>query len=151
MVRKIYIAADHAGFKLKQKLAEFLTKKNIKFTDLTPEFKEGDDYPDVAIPAALKTVLNNGLCLLVCGSGDGMCIAANKVTTARAAQIWNKETARRARSEDDVNIACFGSRVTSQNQVMQSALTFIKTPFVVTGKKKRYLRRIEKIEAFENA
>ncbi len=151
MVRKIYIAADHAGFKLKQKLAEFLTKKNIKFTDLTPEFKEGDDYPDVAIPAALKTVLTDGLCLLVCGSGEGMCIAANKVTTARAAQIWNKETARRARSEDDVNIACFGSRVTSQNQVMQSALTFIKTPFVVTGKKKRYLRRIEKIEAFENA
>lgn len=151
MVRKIYIAADHAGFKLKQKLAEFLHKKKIKYTDLSPEFKDGDDYPDVAIPAALKTVLNNGLCILVCGSGEGMCIAANKVTTARAAQIWNKETAQRARSEDDVNIACIGSRVTNEKQAKIATLAFLQTPFIATGKKKRYLRRIEKIEAFENA
>lgn len=151
MQRKIYIGADHAGFKLKEKLAAVLTKKKIKFTDLTPTFKDGDDYPDVAIPAALKVVTNNALGILLCGSGEGMCIAANKVIHARAAQIWNKETAKRARYEDDVNIACFGTRVTSEKQVIESALIFIKTPFITKGDKARYLRRIEKVEAFENA
>lgn len=145
MKRRVYIASDHAGFTLKQSLTAFYEKK-VKFIDLTPKFEKCDDYPKIAFLAAKQVVKSKGLGLLVCGSGQGMCIAANKVKGVRAAQIWNVKTAKLAREEDNVNIACIGQRVTSKKDALSASLTFLNSKF---KRKTRYARRVQLIKEFE--
>lgn len=103
----IYLASDHAGFRLKEKIKKFLDKKKISFEDLGPlSFDKNDDYPDYALKATRKIKGTNNKGVLICGTGQGMCIAANKVKGIRAVSVWNVKTARHAKEHLNANIIC---------------------------------------------
>src|SRR5437660_7918546 len=110
---KIAIASDHAGFAEKERLKPLLTELGIQFEDLGTTSEQSVDYPDYARKVGDEVAaghVEQGL--LVCGSGTGMAIAANKVPGVRAALAWNEETARLAREHNDANVLALGARVT---------------------------------------
>ncbi|MCX6797026.1 MAG: RpiB/LacA/LacB family sugar-phosphate isomerase [Candidatus Doudnabacteria bacterium] len=145
----IYIASDHGGFKLKEAILKFLFSQKIKFTDLGPvKFEPADDYPDFAKMAA-KAVAKHptqNIGILMCRSGQGMCIAANKVKGIRAASVWNEKLARTARNDDMANIICLASDYLRAKEAKKIVKIFINTPF---SKAVRHKRRIDKIAKIE--
>ncbi len=157
MNSNIYIGADHAGFALKQQVLNNLSKK-YKFVDLTPDYIEGDDYPDVAEKVAKRVAKEKARAILVCGSAEGMCIAANKIKTIRAIVAFNEAVAQLTRKHDDANILCLSggqfldanARKLLKPMPVQTAVnivdTFLSTAF---GGEERHARRIAKIAALE--
>ena len=145
---KIYIGSDHAGFKFKQKLAQFLDKQEVEYEDLGPkEFVDGDDYPDYAFKVAEKVVSNYGSeGILICASGTGMVIAANKVKGARAVLATDIFGAIAAKSDDNANILCLRSKRISFPKVSRIVSAWLKSKFKNDGP---YLRRVKKIESYE--
>lgn len=141
----LYIGADHGGFHAKEKLKKFFEKNNISFTDIGAHtYDAGDDFPEIAralAHAVAKNTRYRGI--LLCGSGQGVCIAANKVKGIRAAQSWNTESAQTARRDDDANVLCLGGRLLSQKVLEDSIATWLSTPFSGLA---RHRRRIKKIE-----
>lgn len=141
----IYIAADHAGFAKKEYLKRYGEAHGIPFQDLGAQIlKKNDDYPDYAKKLAhevKKSPLHKGI--LLCGSGQGVCITANKIRGIRAALAWNTQSARASRSDDNTNVLCLAARLLSQKQLEDIVRTWLKTPF---SKKPRHTRRIKKIE-----
>lgn len=109
---KIIIGADHAGFDVKEKIKRLLDKKNIKYEDIGAKtFNETDDYPDYAKIAAKKVAKDkDSKGILVCGTGVGICIAANKVKGARAVAAYDAYTAKMSRSHNDANVLCLRGR-----------------------------------------
>src|SRR3989338_4877498 len=106
----LYLGADHAGYELKEKFKRFLEKEGFQYIDMTPTFVEGDDYPDVAKKIGTMIAREHGEGVLICGSGAGICMAANKIKGIRAALCYNKETARLAKEHNNANVICFGGR-----------------------------------------
>ena len=105
---KIYIGADHNGFKLKEKLKKTLTKDGYKIKDLgNTKYQPTDDYPDYARKVS-KWVAEDkqGMGIVICGSGQGMCMVANKYKGIRAALGWSLSVAKKSRQDDDSNIIC---------------------------------------------
>jgi ribose 5-phosphate isomerase B len=142
---KIILAADHAGFALKEKLKEFLQDSNIPFVDLSPKLVDGDDYPDIAFMAAKKVVRSKSMGVFICGTGAGMCIAANKVKGVRAAVAYDEKTARIIRQDNDSNVLCLAGRITDEKTAVIILKTWLTTRFL----EGRHARRIDKIRAFE--
>ena len=140
----IYIASDHAGFRMKEKLKKFLEKK-YEIEDLgAEEYVKADDYPDKAKKLAEQVAKQkDGKGVLVCGSGHGMVIAANKIKNIRASVIWNKESARFAKLHTNVNVAVLPARLIPQKEAEKIALIWLKTKF---SKEKRHIRRLNKIK-----
>src|ERR1041385_9116586 len=105
---KIYLGADHGGFKLKEEIKNWLKEWNFGFEDMGADhYDPMDDYPDTAWPVAMKVGSEKGsLGILVCRSGQGECIVANKARGTRAALAWNEQSAHSARNDDDANILC---------------------------------------------
>jgi ribose 5-phosphate isomerase B len=147
MSEKIYIGADHAGFSYKDKIKKELNKKyNVQ--DLSPKFKEGDDFPDVAFKVAEKVSKNkNSKGVLICGSGAGMVIAANKVKGIRAVEIYDKYSAKMSREHNDANIATFGERDISFEKMKSLLNIWLKTK---VSNEERHHRRIREIVHYEN-
>lgn len=143
---KIILAADHAGFELKEKLKKFLQSSNIIFEDLSPKLVEGDDYPDAAFRAAQKVAKTKALGVFICGTGMGMCIAANKVKGIRAAMAYDETSARLSRQHNDANVLCLGGRTTNE----KTAVTILKTWLTTRFLEGHYVRRNDKIRMFEN-
>jgi len=116
-LKKIFLSSDHAGFKLKELIKTYLNKKNIKFFDLGPQNDEQVDYPDFAHKVAKKVkTSSNHVGILVCGSGMGMNITANRHKNIRAAQCYNLKSTKLSRLHNDANIITLGSRLlTSKN------------------------------------
>lgn len=145
----LYIASDHAGFNLKKYLLEYLKEKLHKeVVDLgSDKYNETDDYPDYAFKLA-KEVINdkNNIGILICGSGHGMCIAANKVEGIRAALGYSTSGAESARKEDDANVMCLAGRVLSNDYAGAIVKKFLETKFNGLD---RMNRRIEKISQLE--
>jgi len=154
----IYIASDHGGFKLKEYLKKTLGNK-VRFTDLGPgKFVKGDDYPDYAKKVAAKISSSQpsreksrdlsvgDIGILICRSGQGVCIVANKFKNVRAALVWNTKEARVARNDDMANILCLPSDYVTRAQAVQIVKTFLITPY---SKDKRHVRRVQKIKALE--
>src|SRR3989344_4431881 len=110
MKKELFIGADHAGFAMKEKVKKYLSKNKHEFIDITPRYKEGDDYPEVAFALAKSVVKNNGEGILICGTGAGVCIAANKVLGARASQVYDSYTAKMSREHNGTNIVCLRGR-----------------------------------------
>lgn len=141
----LYIGADHGGFHAKEKLKKFFKKNTISFTDIGAHtYDAGDDFPEIAqalARAVAKNTRHRGI--LLCGSGQGVCIAANKVRGIRAAQSWNAASSRTARHDDDANIICLGGRLLSQKIIQNCVATWLSTPFSGLA---RHRRRIKKIE-----
>jgi len=144
----LYIAADHAGFALKEHLKRFLKKRDIHVEDLGAHtFKNTDDYPDFAFTLA-RTVAQGTSArgILLCGSGQGMCIAANKVKGVRAASAWSKKSAIASRRDDDTNILCLSGRMFTKKETEEILLSWLFTGFSGLA---RYKRRLNQIAAYE--
>lgn len=141
-MKKIFISSDHAGYKLKEDIKVYLKKMNYNFTDLGPINDNRVDYPDFAHKVAKKVKINrNHLGILVCGSGMGMNIAANRHKNIRAAQCFNLKSTKLSRLHNDANIITLGSRLLKKKNVMNMINVFLKTKF----EGGRHVKRIKKI------
>ena len=141
-MKKIFISSDHAGFKLKETIKMYLERKKYKYFDLGPENDNSVDYPDFAHKVAKKVKLNkNNVGILVCGSGTGMNIAANKHKNVRAAQCFNLKSTKLSRLHNDANIITLGSRLLSTKNALDYVKAFINTKF----EGGRHLKRVKKI------
>ena len=141
-MRKIFISSDHAGFKLKETIKDYLRNKKVKFEDLGPKDDSSVDYPDYAHKVARKVKSRkSNVGILVCGSGTGMNIAANKHKNIRAAQCFNLKSTKLSRLHNDANIITLGSRLITKKNAMKFISVFLNTKF--DGG--RHLRRVKKI------
>ena len=138
------MGADHAGFELKEKIKAHLTKKGTEVRDLSPKPVAGDDYPLVAKQVAKKVVKMDGQAVLVCGSGLGMDIAANRVKGGRAVVVRNEKEAILSRQDDHANILVLGARLTPAKAALKIVDTWLATPF---SKAARHERRVKELDA----
>lgn len=147
----IYIAADHGGFKLKKHLVKFLQKQKLEFKDLGPaKFKDGDDYPEYGSKVARQVSKNpvSNLGILICRSGQGMCIVANKFIGVRAALAWNTASAKQSRNDDMANVLCLPSDFLNSQQAEDILKAWLNTPYSSDA---RHMRRIKKISKLEES
>ena len=143
---KIAIAADHAGYQEKEQLKPLLTELGIQFEDLGTGSSESVDYPDYARKVAEKVARGEAdQGLLVCGSGTGMAIAANKVPGVRAAVAWNEDVARLAREHNDANVLSLAARCTPFNELDK----IVRAWFAAKFDGGRHSRRVDKIREIE--
>jgi ribose 5-phosphate isomerase B len=141
-LKKIFLSSDHAGFKLKELIKTYLNKKNIKFFDLGPQNDEQVDYPDFAHKVAKKVkTSSNHFGILVCGSGMGMNITANRHKNIRAAQCYNLKSTKLSRLHNDANIITLGSRLLTSKNALNCVNIFLNTKF----EGGRHAKRIRKI------
>ena len=142
MKKKIFISSDHAGFKLKEYIKIYLKRKKLNFEDFGPSNEDRVDYPDFAhkVSRKVKTDKSN-VGILVCGSGTGMNIAANKHKNIRAAQCFNIKSTQLSRLHNDANIITLGSRLITKKNALKFVNIFLTTKF--DGG--RHLKRIKKI------
>ena len=139
--KRIFLASDHAGFVLKQKISEFLTSKGINILDLGTKNSSSVDYPDFAHLLAKKMKTKDNIGILVCGSGIGMSMAANRHKNIRAALCYNIKSTKLSRMHNNANVIAIGSRFTKKDLAIKCVNTFLKTPF----ERGRHLRRVKKI------
>ena len=140
--KKIRISSDHAGYKLKEYIKAYLIKKEIPLIDLGPFENTSVDYPDYAKKVARRiTLKKSDIGILVCGSGTGMAISANKTKGIRAAVCYNAKSTRLSRQHNNANIIALGSRLTKKNEAMKLIKIFLNTKF----EGGRHLRRVKKI------
>jgi|TARA_B100000029_G_scaffold377397_1_gene372104 ribose 5-phosphate isomerase B len=140
--KKVFLASDHAGFLLKQLICKFLIKKGIKISDLGPKNNNSADYSDFAHLLAKKMGnKKSNVGILVCGSGEGMIMAANRHKNIRAALCYNTKSTKLSRMHNNANVMAIGSRLTKKNVALKCAEVFLKTKF----EGGRHLRRIRKI------
>lgn len=140
---KIALASDHAGYAEKERLKPLLQSLGVDFEDLGTTSEDSVDYPDYARKVAERVAA--GLAehgLLVCGSGTGMAMTANKVPGVRAAVAWSEETARLARQHNDANVLAIGARTTPQGDIPKIVKAWFDTAF----EGGRHAARVKKIE-----
>lgn len=139
---KLGIASDHAGFELKEKLKSHLISLGHEIQDFGTDSCESTDYPDYAHPLA-SSVENgkNDLGILICGSGNGVCMAANHHQGIRAALAWNPEVAGLARQHNNANVLCLPARYVTENEAYSIANAFL----LATFEGGRHERRVDKI------
>ena len=141
-MKKIFLSSDHAGYKLKENIKFYLDKKKIKYTDLGPFNSDKVDYPDYAHKVAKKVKTNNNYAgILICGSGTGMNITANKHKNIRAAQCFDLKSTKLSRLHNDANIITLGSRFLTNKNAVNFVNVFLKTKF----EGGRHTKRIRKI------
>ena len=141
-MKKIFISSDHAGFQLKEDIKSFLKKRKYSFIDLGPDNDNRVDYPDYAHSVAKKVKINkNYRGILVCGSGMGMNITANRHKNIRAVQCYNAKSTKLSRLHNDANIITLGSRLLSKKNALNCISIFLKTKF----EGGRHTKRIKKI------
>jgi len=145
----IYIGADHRGYNLKEALKVYLKELNFNFEDpgaleLTPD----DDYPDYAVLVAKKISEDpeNNRGILICGSGVGVDITANKFKGIRSALLFDVEQARMSRNDDNTNVLSFSADFTPENLAKEILKIWLETPFSFL---ERHVRRVEKIKKLE--
>ncbi len=147
MKQTVLIASDHAAFDLKEQLKKLLP--DFDWLDLGPLNANRVDYPDYAERLARKVAAGEApFGVLICGSGIGMSIAANKVDGVRAAVTENPVSARLAREHNDANVLCLGARFVASEYAAEIARAFLTTDF---SKDPRHIQRVEKIRALERA
>lgn len=139
---KLFIGADHRGFKLKEQLVTDLPG----IEDLGTDSKKPVDYPIISERVAKKVIETGGQGILLCGSGQGACIAANKIDGVRAAQAWDVKTARSARHDDDANILCLGADDMDPKKALKIIKTFLNASFDPAPRRQRRLKEIKKLE-----
>lgn len=145
----IYIASDHAGYQLKKDLVDYLQKKlNLEITDLGPtKYDDTDDYTDYAVPVAKKvSTEKESFGILICGSGHGMCITANKIPGIRAIVGYSIQGAEIARQHNDANILCLAGRILSKDHAEAIVKKFLESTY---KNDERFVRRNNKIAQLE--
>jgi len=142
LFKKVCIASDHAGYKLKEVIKNFLILKNISIIDLGPNNDGSVDYPNYAKKVSKRIQLKKSeIGILVCGSGTGMAISANKTKKIRAAVCYNLTSTRLSRQHNNANIIALGSRLTKKNTALKLVSIFLGTKF----EGGRHLKRVKKI------
>jgi len=144
----IYLGADHGGFELKEKIKEWLEKNHFSYQDLGTFSSESVDYPDFALKVARK-IAEGGAedrGIVICSTGIGVAIVANKVKGVRAAVAYNVETARRTREDNDSNVLALGGQTMDHNEALKIVEVWLKTPF---SGLERHRRRVKKISDYE--
>lgn len=145
---KVYIGADHAGFDAKEKIKPYLIKLKYKTIDLgNKKYNKNDDYPVYSYKVAKAVSKDkNSRGILICGSGQGVCIVANKVKGIRAALAEKIKDAYMSRKDDDCNIICLQGRYTSIEKAKKITKKFLETEFSAIKRYKRRINEINKIE-----
>jgi ribose 5-phosphate isomerase B len=145
MPTKIYLGADRAGWERKEMIKKSFPNNDYVVIDLSPpDFNENDDYPDVAFEIAKKVAgEGSSVGILICGSGIGMCMAANKVKGIRAAAIYNEWVARVSREDNDANVLCLPGRYLNDEEIKKIIEVWLATNF---SNEERHRRRIKKLE-----
>ena len=145
----IYIGADHRGFKLKESLKSYLKANGYEAVDVgNLGYDENDDYPDFAFIAARKVSLDpdNSCAILICGSGVGMDVAANKFNNVRSALVLNPDQALASRKDDNSNALSLAADFVSEEDAVKIVFTWLQTSF---SGEERHMRRLEKIRQLE--
>ncbi len=137
---KIFIGADHNGFDLKQRLHAYLLEQGHDVVDKGGHhYDKHDDFPQYGALVATEVLANDkSVGILLCGSGQGVCIAANRFKGIRATLVWNEESAYEARDDDDANVLCLPARQLSWKKTRELVDTWLNTPFAGAA---RYRRR----------
>lgn len=145
---KVYLGADHRGFALKEKLREWLQSQSIEIVDCGAlTLVSDDDFVDVAHVVAEKVATDtSSRGILLCGSGTGVCITANKKSGIHAAVGWSVEQVAASRSDDDINILALGADYISEKEAQSLVQAFLHTEFIP---EERFVRRIAKIKDLE--
>lgn len=146
---KIYIGADHNGFEMKRSLTESLIRAGYEVVDegddkLNPE----DDFPQFAakvVSAMRASDDHDARGILICGSGQGICIAANRFKGIRAALAWNMEEVYASRNDDDANILCLPARYMGVAEALQLAEAWLATPFAGAPRFKRRIKQLDEL------
>ena len=142
LFKKVCIASDHAGFDLKEKIKDFLIDKYVSIIDLGPFDNKSVDYPDYAKKLANRIkAKKSDVGILVCGSGTGMAISANKIKNIRAAVCYNQKSTRLCRQHNNANVIALGARLTKKSLSLKLVELFLKTKF----EGGRHLKRVKKI------
>tara|TARA_B100001093_G_C26480488_1_gene864641 strand:+ start:54 stop:491 length:438 start_codon:yes stop_codon:yes gene_type:complete len=140
--KKICISSDHAGFEIKELIKEFIINSKISITDLGPFINKSVDYPDYAKKVSQRVSRKKSdIGILVCGSGTGMAISANKTKGIRAVVGYSLKSTQLSRQHNNANILCLGSRLTKKKDIKKIVAIFLKTKF----EGGRHKRRIKKI------
>ena len=146
-MKKIAIGSDHGGFILKGEVIEHLKSKGLEVKDFGTYSHDSCDYPDYAALVGEAVAKGEYDCgILICGTGIGVSIAANKVRGIRAACISDTFSAKMCRAHNNANILCFGERVVGHGLAMELVDAYLETPF----EGERHIKRIEKITALES-
>jgi ribose 5-phosphate isomerase B len=145
---EVFISSDHAGFKLKKIIGDYLKEKGFHVTDMGPyELNEQDDYPDFVIPLAKKVaedIQNKGI--LICKNGVGVSMTANKLKGIRAALSWNVAHAKSSRNDDDANVLALPAGYISEVEAKEITEVWLNTPFEAHD---RFIRRLGKVAEVE--
>ncbi|KKS16359.1 MAG: hypothetical protein UU77_C0053G0013 [candidate division WWE3 bacterium GW2011_GWC1_41_7] len=146
----IYIASDHGGFELKEKIIGFLEHKGILVSNKGPfTYDLNDDYPDYVAPVISKMREDPGSkAIFLCRNGVGVSVLANKFKGIRAALSWNTEHARSSRNDDDSNVLALPSDHLSEEQAFNIVAAWLDTPF---SNEERHIRRLEKVKNLEKS
>ena len=145
--KTIYLGSDHAGYKLKEQIKDFLDELGYKYIDVgNLKLEPEDDYTDFAYEVAKNVAKTNGRGILVCDSGVGVCIVANKIKGIRAVVGYNVRIAKMSRVHNNTNVLCLGQDYISLAKTKKIIQTWIETDF---STEKRHQRRLEKISKIE--
>ena len=140
----IYIGSDHVGFDTKTQIKIFLSENNYQFTDIGSNSADiKADYPDIAKITAEKINDQSDKGILICGTGIGMSIAANRYPHIRAALAWNEEVAEKSKSHNDANVLCLSARNVSNGENIKIVKKWFETDF---SQEKRHVNRIAKLK-----
>ena len=143
---RVVLGSDHAGFRLKQVIAVHLEQAGHEIVDVGTHTTESVDYPDFGVAVGRAVVGGEGVFgVAICGSGIGICIAANKIAGVRAATVHDVTSARMTRLHNDANVMCLGERFTGEQVALDAVDIFLSTAF----EGGRHARRVEKIAALE--
>jgi ribose 5-phosphate isomerase B len=146
-MKNLFIASDHGGVELKAQLVAFLTEQNFNITDLGPQSRDSVDYPDFAKKVGRAVLDNeNSLGILICRSGIGMSISANKIKGIRGALVKSEEIAGLSRLHNNANVICFGADFIDPEIAKKSVMKFVNTDF----EGGRHAKRVDKMKDLED-
>lgn len=144
---KVILGADHAGYRMKEKLKDYLRRRKIPFEDLGADSLDAVDYPDFAVRVAQKVAANKDFRgILICGTGTGMTIAANKVKGVRAVAAYDAYSAKMSRVDNNTNVLGLRGRYFPFERAKKIVSLWLETPF---SNEARHKRRIQKIADYE--
>ena len=144
--KKIILGSDHAGFELKEEIKKLLRELGYSYEDIGTHSNEPCDYPKNALTVAKKVANSKNLGILMCGTGLGEAIVANKVKGIRATNCFSEETAKLAKEHNNSNILCLGARILTKEKAKKITKTWLKAEFSSEARHKRRVRQISEIE-----
>ena len=144
---RIYIGSDHGGFEFKQKLSGLLKGQGYEMVDMGPlVYDKGDDYPDYAEKVCMEILAKGGKGILICRSGHGMAITANKFPGIYASVCWSEESAAKGKKDDNINVLCLPGDLITVEDAQRTVISWLDTPFESIERRNRRLGKVRDIE-----